>query len=233
MLTKFFRAAVVLATTLFFAATTPDIASSTTLVDQGNNTALDTHTGLLWLDVNLTLNVSKTDVINNLLGAGETYFGWRYATGAEVSQMFTDGGVTNPKQFIGSTSDPAYNGEGPEYLALINLLGPTGACTAHNCNLNGYVADMFNATTSWRALLSYGFFTALETGGSDLILLSAFSLQAGVPVSTPQPTGGSFLVRDFRPLSEVPLPAALPLFATGLGAMGLLGWRRKRKALAA
>ena len=28
------------------------------------------------------------------------------------------------------------------------------------------------------------------------------------------------------------LPAALPLFATGLGAMGLLGWRRKRKAAA-
>jgi hypothetical protein len=34
-------------------------------------------------------------------------------------------------------------------------------------------------------------------------------------------------------VSEVPLPAALPLFATGLGALGLLGWRRKRKALAA
>lgn len=28
--------------------------------------------------------------------------------------------------------------------------------------------------------------------------------------------------------SETPLPAALPLFATGLGAIGLLGWRRKR-----
>jgi hypothetical protein len=27
-----------------------------------------------------------------------------------------------------------------------------------------------------------------------------------------------------------PLPAALPLFAAGLGALGLLGWRRKRKA---
>jgi hypothetical protein len=27
-----------------------------------------------------------------------------------------------------------------------------------------------------------------------------------------------------------PLPATLPLFATGLGAVGLLGWRRKRKA---
>jgi hypothetical protein len=29
--------------------------------------------------------------------------------------------------------------------------------------------------------------------------------------------------------SETPLPAALPLFATGIGALGLLGWRRKRK----
>jgi probable HAF family extracellular repeat protein len=29
-----------------------------------------------------------------------------------------------------------------------------------------------------------------------------------------------------------PIPSALPLFATGLGAIGLLGWRRKRKAQA-
>jgi len=29
--------------------------------------------------------------------------------------------------------------------------------------------------------------------------------------------------------SETPLPAALPLFATGIGGLGLLGWRRKRK----
>ena len=32
--------------------------------------------------------------------------------------------------------------------------------------------------------------------------------------------------------AATPLPAALPLFASGLGALGLLGWRRKRKAAA-
>jgi hypothetical protein len=31
-------------------------------------------------------------------------------------------------------------------------------------------------------------------------------------------------------ISNTPLPAALPLFATGLGGLGLLDWRRKRKS---
>ena len=37
---------------------------------------------------------------------------------------------------------------------------------------------------------------------------------------------------DLGTWSETPLPAALPLFATGLGGLGLLGWRRKRKVKA-
>jgi hypothetical protein len=32
--------------------------------------------------------------------------------------------------------------------------------------------------------------------------------------------------------ATTPLPAALPLFASGLGALGLFGWRRKRKGAA-
>jgi hypothetical protein len=36
----------------------------------------------------------------------------------------------------------------------------------------------------------------------------------------------------FQPGREVPVPAALPLFVTGIGGLGLLGWRRKRKAQA-
>lgn len=38
--------------------------------------------------------------------------------------------------------------------------------------------------------------------------------------------GGNILL---EPGGVTPLPAALPLFASGLGALGLLGWRRKRK----
>jgi hypothetical protein len=37
---------------------------------------------------------------------------------------------------------------------------------------------------------------------------------------------------DVQFSSATPLPAALPLFATGLGGLGLLSWRRKRKAVA-
>jgi outer membrane lipase/esterase len=36
----------------------------------------------------------------------------------------------------------------------------------------------------------------------------------------------------FISVANAPLPAALPLFASGLGALGLLGWRRKRKGAA-
>jgi len=46
----------------------------------------------------------------------------------------------------------------------------------------------------------------------------------------------SFLAIDNTTLTDAsatPLPAALPLFGTGLGVMGLLGWRRKRKNVAA
>jgi hypothetical protein len=51
------------------------------------------------------------------------------------------------------------------------------------------------------------------------------------------PVAGNPGLADFAPNLDdarvvTPLPGALPLFATGLGALGLLGWRRKRKATA-
>ena len=41
-----------------------------------------------------------------------------------------------------------------------------------------------------------------------------------------------FTIATIQTTSNVPLPAALPLFASGLAGLGLLGWRRKKKAAA-
>jgi hypothetical protein len=48
----------------------------------------------------------------------------------------------------------------------------------------------------------------------------------------PETVGRALFSTTIIPLttSEVPLPAALPLFAGGLAAFGLLGWRRSRKS---
>jgi hypothetical protein len=44
------------------------------------------------------------------------------------------------------------------------------------------------------------------------------------------PSGNNALESlSFSPVTATPLPAALPLFATGLGGLGLFGGRRKRK----
>jgi len=50
--------------------------------------------------------------------------------------------------------------------------------------------------------------------------------------TTPSGSEASPII-DNVTVSETPIPATLPLFATGLGAFGLLGWRRKRKNAAA
>jgi len=43
----------------------------------------------------------------------------------------------------------------------------------------------------------------------------------------------SFLAIDNASLTTTPLPATLPMFASGLGVLGLLRWRKKRKSLVA
>ena len=56
-----------------------------------------------------------------------------------------------------------------------------------------------------------------------------------VPDTSNQSLGNGQTTGGGGTVPSTPLPAALPLFASGLGALGLLGWRRKRKnaALAA
>jgi hypothetical protein len=65
-----------------------------------------------------------------------------------------------------------------------------------------------------------------------LVDLSDFSVAPGASINSIDVTGSPEL--DLIRIAgvaaaPVPLPAALPLFATGLGAIGLLGWWRRRQ----
>lgn len=60
-----------------------------------------------------------------------------------------------------------------------------------------------------------------------------------ITIDPSTPTGDAYLVFSSNvanalppEVGATPLPAALPLFASGLGAMGIIGWCRKRKGAA-
>jgi hypothetical protein len=75
-----------------------------------------------------------------------------------------------------------------------------------------------------------GFSTVTLPTFTDLGTSDFFRIVNGGTGNTAGQITGLSLV---DPPGPVPLPAALPLFATGLGVMGLFGWRRKRKGVGA
>jgi hypothetical protein len=63
-------------------------------------------------------------------------------------------------------------------------------------------------------------------GNAEITSLSTVSYSFTDTQNGANDTNGSLTFQ----VAPTPLPAALPLFAAGLGALGLLGWRRKRTA---
>jgi len=76
---------------------------------------------------------------------------------------------------------------------------------------------------------SVGIYNSLITPTGSRFLEAnshVFPTTFSFPTST---VGPNFLA---APLSVVPLPAALPLYGTGLALMGFIGWRRRKKSVA-
>jgi hypothetical protein len=97
-------------------------------------------------------------------------------------------------------------------LDLVNFV-TSGAFTISS-NLGG----VFNVPSSLGTVTSFG---PGFTGVSTVTITESLAGFMGFDNFTITPTS-----------AETPLPAALPLFATGLGALGLLGWRRKKRPAA-
>jgi hypothetical protein len=81
------------------------------------------------------------------------------------------------------------------------------------------------------SLIGLGINSHLFSSTTDPIGIITVTLDAGANFENLDLEGSSAFL-SVAP-TTTPLPAALPLFATGLGALGLLGWRRKRKHAAA
>ena len=129
---------------------------------------------------------------------------------------------SNVPIFSISSSDPAYlNDSGAtNYLTLSN----SGAVTNWllYANLNPPNLNNLNIYT-------IGFDSTLNPPNPTSQDLYTFGPYEGSGTLDPNPG----IWNSSSDASATPLPATLPLFASGLGALGLLGWRRKRKALAA
>jgi len=75
-------------------------------------------------------------------------------------------------------------------------------------------------------------FAAWDKGDGTLAFLISGTLTGVFDVWVKEIVGSDQIAFTGSDNFQTPLPAALPLFATGLGALGLLGWRRKRKQAA-
>jgi len=114
---------------------------------------------------------------------------------------------------------------GSTLVANITVSNLTGVQISFSAPING----SFDSCTGTLAANS----TCTET--ANFLALGSGPETAGLGQTFDFTVAGG-LVREKVTLdvsyTVTPLPAALPLFATGLCAMGLIGWRRKRKAQA-
>jgi hypothetical protein len=186
-------------------------AASAALLDLGNTTQ-DTSTGLEWLDVTLSTNKSF-DEVSSQFNVGGEFFGYRYASGYEVSLLFTDAGVSNPYTGPGHGGD-----ENDHYFALMDLLGMT-LVTSDQWETRGITSDH-----SLARIMVAGPCPAGDPTVGCYVALSSYD---AFPSTEKHPWVGSFLVQ----ISDAPVPAALPLFATGLGLLGFAARRRKRTSI--
>ena len=148
-------------------------------------------------------------------------------------------GAFNGQILFGSTGSAAtysWNTAGFFWSGNIELTNSAGA-VLYDINTNADDLYTLYAPGSGDALLG----TLCVGGGSVACVVIQDNIPISLYATINSLNGGQGVCCDFNGVTptvtaaaaSTPLPAALPLFATGLGALGLLGWRRKRKAQAA
>jgi hypothetical protein len=158
------------------------------------------------------------------LGNGGDFAGYRFATPEDVSQLFSDAGITNP--YPTYAVDPATGMPNGDASAITNLLSlmRTGAD-----NIVGYVSTPLASDPTFAHEIAQLLLTAsMEIAQSPAYLLYSNSTIAP-DYRDNDGTGdwGSFLVRDLT-LNATPIPA-VGIPALIFGAVLLVWCSMKRK----
>ncbi len=138
-------------------------------------------------------------------------------------------GIFGPSA-VTQTLAPIVAGASYTLSIYVSLLGVTNSAGDYSFSL-GYETDNTPAT-----------YTAFATGNNSLGALGTTWLLVSITGVAPLNANGALAITlggdgEFWDNVSVttdatPLPAALPLFASGGALLGFMGWRRKRKAAA-
>lgn len=115
----------------FIAAISTSIATAA-IIDNGTFTT-DTTSGLDWLDLTETVNMTYNDVI-----ADAAFVGWRYATVAEVTIFF--------ESFGGDSAH--FNGWSTQNNGLFDIIAPLWGDLAHESGSFANIGDGFSYATT-------------------------------------------------------------------------------------
>jgi hypothetical protein len=179
------------------------VAANAALIDLGNKT-LDTETGLEWLDLTETLNTTYNQIESG--NGGWNALGFRHATHSEIFDLFSHYGFS----FTDGGEVVAFGAENSTRQLRV-LLGETYS-NGTGTGVNGIYDDGVLGRVGF-ASLDYNY-----SRRDDRIQLN----DSWNRIDYVSATMGHYLIR----VSNVPIPAAAYLFASGLG---LLGWFRRRE----
>jgi hypothetical protein len=195
----------------------------------------DSNSGLTWLSTGVTQGVSYNDIVQNLDG-GETYAGYRFATGTELQALFAS--LDIPALF---SPEGASGVSTPETLAgarkFIDLFG--GATFADG---SGELMASFASGGAWpdesSGLLLNVASVNLSTGHVTFVddLFGFFKPESyadlGAFLVSTKPTHATSTALNSRNLalaSPVPEPQTYALMLAGLAALAMVVRRRRQR----
>ena len=178
------------------------------IIDLGNNTH-DTSSGLMWLDLTETTNMSYLDVSSEL-STGGLYDGYRYANALEVKDFYLNYEATG--------------GTLPEFMNMIGvtLVWEVPASDYYEWFSIGYIGD---DTSQLQEGVGWTYANYWYDEGVYGELTPSGMIDDIESVDVRRMDVGSFLV-----MSPVPEPAALPMALLGIGMIGV-AYRRRRLAV--